>query len=176
MEKTIRSVTSLFTLTTACSIMKPPQTMPDATVPAVVQVIPSQIWTDTGLVVRKGDSLFFSATGEIHWSQRESTVSPDGIKGLPGWTVGPGGLVGRVAGTSKIFDIGARTQPFPVKKARVHLSYPPPPIAVPGEGTLLLGASSSSSPDRTPERSRSPSGVEGELELSITSTRQSSIY
>jgi hypothetical protein len=104
--------------------MKPPQTMPDATVPAVVQVIPSQVWTDTGIVVRKGDSLFFSATGEIHWSQRESTVSPDGIKGLPGWTVGPGGLVGRVAGTSKIFDIGARTQPFPEERAGAFVVSP----------------------------------------------------
>jgi len=133
-------VTSFFALTTACSVMKPPKTMPDAIAPpAVVQMIPNQAWTDTGLAVRKGDSLFFSAIGEIHWSERQSTVGPDGIKGLPGWTVGTGGLVGRVAGTSKVFDIGARTQPFPVKNARVHLWYPPPPITMPGEGTLLLG-------------------------------------
>jgi hypothetical protein len=26
-----------------------------------------------------------------------------------------------------------------VKNARAHLLYPPPPLAVPGEGTLLLG-------------------------------------
>jgi hypothetical protein len=116
-------------------------------------VIPKQAWTDTGLVVRKGDSLLFSATGEIRSSEHQSTVGPAGIKGPPGWTVGTGGFVGRVAGTSKVFDIGARTQPFPVKNERAHLCCPPPTITMLCEGTLCW-ASSGSSLARTPEHSR----------------------
>src|ERR1700704_5929303 len=83
----------VFLRSAACSVMKPPTTMPDAVAPlAVVHVIPKQAWTDTGLVVRKGDSLFFSATGEIRSSEHQSTVGPAGIKGPPGWTVGTGGF------------------------------------------------------------------------------------
>ena len=105
----------------------------------VVRVLPDRPWTETGMTVNQGDSIFFSATGEVFWPARNMPSTPDGIKGQPGWSVGAGGLIGRVA-DSKPFDIGARTALFPDKHARPpHHPYPPPPLRMPRGGTLLLG-------------------------------------
>ena len=124
-----------------CSLINPPVTEPDpATVVAIVRVEPDRPWMDTGLTVRKGDQLFFTATGEIHWAARGTASGPDGINGLVGWRVGPGGLVGRVGDRGKPFAIGDRTTPFPDQHARPpHRRHPPPPVKVPRDGKLFLG-------------------------------------
>jgi hypothetical protein len=99
---------------------------------------PTAEWTATGIVVHKGDLLLFTASGDVSWTGRGST-GPDGAGGQPGWSVGPGGLVGKV-GAGKPFDLGARTGLFPDLHARPpHHPYPPPAIAMPGSGELILG-------------------------------------
>lgn len=123
-----------------CFIPGNPNKLPDPTMPAtVIRVVPDRPWTDTGLVVRKGDSIFFMATGEVVWATRNARSSPDGIKGSPNWRVGDGGLVGRVD-DSKTFDIGARVGLFPDHHPRPpHHPFPPPPLKMPRDGKLLLG-------------------------------------
>ena len=105
----------------------------------VVRMQPDRPWTDTGLTVQRGDQLFVTATGDVFWPGRNAAAGPDGIKGYPGWTIGAGGLIGRIDGASKTFDVGARTQMFLSKFLRHHTYYPPPPIRMPADGPLLLG-------------------------------------
>lgn len=114
---------------------------PDLAAPAisVIRIQPDRAWTDTGLVVQRGEQLFFTATGEVFLAGRSKPAGPDGVKGYPGWNVGAGGLIGRVDGASKAFDIGARTQLFLSRFLRHHTYYPPPPIRMPADGRLLLG-------------------------------------
>jgi hypothetical protein len=103
-----------------------------------VRLAPGTEWTDTGIVVHQGDLLLFTATGDVSWAGR-GAAGPDGQGGQPGWSVGPGGLVGRV-GAGKPFDLGARTGLFPDAHARPpHHPYPPPAVAMPGSGALILG-------------------------------------
>jgi len=90
--------------------------------------------------VHKGEQLFFTATGEIHWAATDARSGPDGVGGVRGWHVGRGGLVGRVGAGGEPFDIGSRTAPFPDKHPRPpHHAHPPPPITAPGDGALFLG-------------------------------------
>lgn len=130
----------LCTTLSGCFIPGNPNKVPDPTMPAtVIRVVPDRPWTDSGLVVKKGDSIFFTATGEVVWATRITRSSADGIKGSPGWHVGEGGLVGRVD-DSKAFDIGARVGLFPDRHARPpHHPFPPPPLRMPRDGKLLLG-------------------------------------
>ena len=123
-----------------CFLPGNPHKLPDPTMPAtVVNVASDRPWTNTGITVKRGDSIFFTATGDVFWTSKQLRSTPDGIKGRPGWHVGAGGLLGRVA-DSKPFDIGARTQFFPDMHARPpHHPYPPPPLKMPRDGELLLG-------------------------------------
>lgn len=123
-----------------CFIPGNPHKLPDPAMPAtVIHVVPDRPWTDTGLVVRKGDSIFFTATGEVIWATRNARFGADGVKGSPGWRVGEGGLVGRV-GDSKTFDIGARVGLFADQHARPpHHPFPPPPLKMSRDGKLFLG-------------------------------------
>jgi hypothetical protein len=106
----------------------------------MTRVLPNRPWTNTGLTVRKGERLFFTATGEIRWAASGATCGPDGIDALIGWRVGRGGLVGRVGEQGKPFAIGSRTTLFPDKHPRPpHHPHPPPPITVPRDGELFLG-------------------------------------
>lgn len=104
-----------------------------------VRMRPDEPWTDTGLVVRRGDRLYVTARGEIFWDARGEAAGPDGIKGYPGWSVGAGGLVGRVEGMARSFDVGARTEPFLLGGTRRPYYYSPPPIGMPRDGRLWLG-------------------------------------
>jgi hypothetical protein len=123
-----------------CSLINRPVIVPDpARAIAVVRVEPTRPWTDTGVSVRKGERLFFSATGTVQWEAKETASGPDGINGVVGWSVGAGGLVGRV-GDARPFAIGSRTTLFPDRHPRPpHRPHPPPPITMPGDGTLFLG-------------------------------------
>ena len=124
-----------------CALMNPPVREPDlASALAIMRLEPNQPWTDTGLTVRKGERLFFTATGEIYWAASGTTTGPDGLNGLVGWRVGRGGLVGRVGDAGKPVWIGGRTTPFPDQHARPpHHPHPPPPIKIPRDGALFLG-------------------------------------
>lgn len=114
---------------------------PDLTAPPlrVIVMQPDRPWTDTGMNVQRGEELFVTATGNVFWAGRNAAAGPDGIKGYPGWTIGAGGLIGRIDGASKFFDVGARTQMFLSKFLRHHTYYPPPPIRMPADGPLVLG-------------------------------------
>ena len=114
---------------------------PDLTAPPfrVIVMQADRPWTDTGMTVQRGEQLFLTATGNVFWTGRNAAAGPDGIKGYPGWTIGTGGLIGRIDGASKSFDVGARTQMFLSKFLRHHTYYPPPPIRMPADGPLLVG-------------------------------------
>ena len=108
--------------------------------PVVIELAPTAMWKDSGIAVRKGDRLLFTATGEIAWNARGPSVGPDGVDGRPGWRVGRGGLVGKVGADGKPFDIGARTGLFPARHARPPYHHsPPPPIRMPRDGRLFVG-------------------------------------
>ena len=96
--------------------------------PEGVQVPARSEWADTGISVRKGDLLTFSATGEIMWGDKSSQIaSPDGAAlakrdkyPVPAMPVG--GLIGKVGGS----------HPFPIGSN-------PNAIRMPADGHLLLG-------------------------------------
>jgi hypothetical protein len=127
--------------TPACSLLNPPVAEPDLTpAVAIVRLMPDRAWTDTGLSVRKGERLFMTTTGEVRWAGKGATSGPDGIDGLAGWRVGPGGLVGRVGDTARPFAVGGRATDFPDQHPRPpHPRHPPPAIKMPRDGTLFLG-------------------------------------
>ena len=90
---------------------------------SIVHVDATHPWVDSGVTVRKGQRLSFSAEGTIQWESRpEQVAGPEGHGGKPG-KVGAGGLIGRVGYTGK---------PFPIGNART-------PIAMPATGKLFLG-------------------------------------
>lgn len=83
-----------------------------------VHVTANQPWTDTGLLVRQGESIAFSASGTIEFG-KDMSAGPDGNRDLPARVAYPvrnmpvGGLIGRV-GTSAPFAIGSTTSPVPM--------------------------------------------------------------
>ncbi len=118
--------------------LPPPSPAPRTPPPAVptpgtgTTVNANQPWTDTGIIVSKGDRVSFNASGRIRiieGSGSEATAGPDGSSGFPGKrtrypvpTMAVGGLIGRV-GNGSAFAIGTNTQP----------------IAMPDGGHLFLG-------------------------------------
>jgi hypothetical protein len=93
-----------------------------------ITVQANQPWTETGITVRQGQRISFSATGQIQIGADRS-AGPDGadrggtaLKGFPVPQMGPGGLIFRV-GNSRAYPIGSNTQP----------------IAMPADGRLFLG-------------------------------------
>jgi len=107
--------------------------------PVVVQLTPDRAWMDTPVVVRRGERLMISATGEVSWVATGTSAGPDGVSGYPGWPVGDGGLIGRIGGTTKSFDIGSRTAPLHDRNLRSQATHSPPALVMPAEGTLQLG-------------------------------------
>ena len=127
---------------THCNDPLPPQFQPDpASSATVVTLPPAAPWMDTGITVRKGEQLLVAATGEVFWQTRNRTSAADGEKGVPGWSVGPGGLLGKVGVNGKPFDIGARTSLLtPPRGARPpRRPYFLPPLEMPQDGRLYLG-------------------------------------
>ncbi|HKB11134.1 MAG TPA: LecA/PA-IL family lectin [Vicinamibacterales bacterium] len=92
-----------------------------------IRVNANQAWTDTGLTVKQGDRVAFSASGEITYGRSPGqTASPDGGADhraqYPIPSVPVGALIGKV-GNSPPFGIGTQTQP----------------LAMPASGKLMLG-------------------------------------
>jgi hypothetical protein len=116
-----------------------PATPDSSEPPVVVQLTPDRAWTDTPVVVRRGERLMITATGEVSWVTTGKSAGPDGVSGYPGWPVADGGLVGRVGGTSKTFDIGSRTSPLHDRNLRSQATYSPSALVMPDEGMLQLG-------------------------------------
>lgn len=94
-----------------------------------ISINPKQPWTATGMTVRKDETLFFNATGEIQLSSDASDVATafgakSGRKatGSPLPTVLAGALIGR---------IGANGQPFAIGSGV--------PVKMPAAGQLFLG-------------------------------------
>jgi hypothetical protein len=100
----------------------------------------NQAWNDTGITVKKGDRLTFSATGQITYGPNaDMTAGPDGNASLhmpqyPVPALPVGALIGRIGLTgSSVFGIGANTQP----------------IEMPAGGRLLLGVNDNQTADNT---------------------------
>lgn len=75
----------------------PPPTPPSAQPLAVVTVDAAQEWTDSGLVVHKGERLIFWATGQIQLSAKpDRIIGPDG-DGVLYYRVGKGAWSGGLA-------------------------------------------------------------------------------
>lgn len=91
-----------------------------------VEVPANQTWVDTGLYVNKGDSVWFTVTGQVYMSQSQR-VGPDGVpnslnrKDNPLPSANSGALLGRVG--NQMFLIGTTTDP----------------ISIPASGRLMLG-------------------------------------
>jgi hypothetical protein len=98
------------------------------TASASVRVNANQQWTNTGINVRAGDLIAFSASGRINFGQGVTqTAGPEGNDSLkrdtyPAAGVPVGELIGRV-GNGPVFPIGSSTQP----------------IRMGANGTLMLG-------------------------------------
>jgi PA-IL-like protein len=96
--------------------------------PGEVRVEANQAWTDTGIMVKKGDRVAFRATGQIAFGQSPGqTAGPDGNGDLrqqnyPVPVMPVGGLIAKV-GNSAPFPIGSNTNP----------------IVMPADGRLMLG-------------------------------------
>jgi len=59
---------------------------------------------------------------------------------VPGWSVGAGGLRGKIGPGGKPFDLGARATLFRDLHPRPpHHPYPAPAIEAPRDGALYLG-------------------------------------
>lgn len=135
----LRAATIVAAIISASCASVPPT--PDSSQPpVVVQLTADRAWTDTPVVVRRGERLIITARGEISWASTGQSAGPDGVRGYPGWPVGEGGLIGRVGGATKSsFDIGSRTAPFHDRDLRVQATSSPPALVMPAEGTLQLG-------------------------------------
>ena len=106
--------------------------------PQMTAHVPANVpWTDTGLLVRQGDSIAFSTNGTVEFG-RNMTSGPEGNNGLPsrpGYPVrnaSVGTLIGRV-GNSAPFVIGSSTSPTPM----------------PADGRLYLGVNDDDYRDNT---------------------------
>lgn len=90
-----------------------------------VDVSARQPWTDTGIEVRRGQEIYFTASGETRWGSNRR----DGAEGERGSPVNPGrpipnrpaaALVGRIG--DGVFFIGAEQGPFRIPETgRLHL-------------------------------------------------------
>jgi hypothetical protein len=106
--------------------------------PEGFQVPARSEWADTGIFVRKGDLLTFSATGEIAWGHKSTQIASPGGAPLakrdkyPVPAMPVGGLIGKVGGST----------PFPVGLNRNA-------IRMPADGRLLLGVNDNNRDDNS---------------------------
>jgi hypothetical protein len=102
----------------------------------LVRAAGNQPWSDTRVLVNKGDQVRFQATGEVQISEG-NMAGPEGkagiyqeqifpVRGLP-----PGALIGKVGANGRPFPIGASTDV----------------IVMPATGTLFLGINDNNFPD-----------------------------
>ncbi len=92
-----------------------------------VAVAANAPWTDTGLRVREGDTLYFEAAGRVHWGkdredgpagERDSPYN--GARPIPGRPAAA--LIGRVGEGRDVFFIGADDGPIEVRASgRLYL-------------------------------------------------------
>ena len=105
-----------------------------------IRIPANQQWVPTGIMVRKGQRVAFSAQGQVHFSGEPShTSGPDGnpsvqTAGLPVREMSVGGLIARVG----------NSQPFPIGSNRS-------PIAMPESGLLMLGVNDTNVADNSGE-------------------------
>ena len=96
--------------------------------PGATRVEANVAWNNTGIMVRKGDRVSFTTTGQVNYGQAgDMTAGPDGNPKLRGGQfpiaeMPVGGLIARV-GNSAPFPIGSNSQP----------------ILMPSNGALMLG-------------------------------------
>ena len=134
----VLALVALLTWSACLPRIPPPPTPPSAEPLAVVEVDATQEWTDSRIVVRKGERLIFWATGQIQLSSKPNRIlGPDGDGGLY-YRVGKGGLIARI-GNERPFTIGARTHLFRRAGKGSYLPFAPPPIEMKRDGTLRLG-------------------------------------
>src|SRR5471030_2085475 len=79
---------------------------PDAGAGITVKVEASHPWVDSGMTVRKGDRLTFTADGTIQWGSKSDQVAGPEGHGAKSGKLGAGGLIGRIGFTGKPFPIG----------------------------------------------------------------------
>lgn len=95
----------------------------------MITVSSRQLWTPTGLMVRRGERLRLASTGQIRLSAAGQTASPDGSgqndPGAPMPQVFSGALIGRI-GNGRPFAIGSQTD-----------------VEMPDSGPFLLGVNDS---------------------------------
>ena len=92
-----------------------------------VNVNAAVAWNDTGVDVREGQTIYFSARGQVRWGPRRQD-GPEGEHGSPynGLRPIPGrpgaALIGRVGDSKDYFFIGDDTGPIRVRASgRLHL-------------------------------------------------------
>lgn len=107
------------------------------TTPGGIQVQASRPWTDTGVIVKRGDRIVFSTTGQISIRNGGDMIGPEGSSsedraGAPVPSLAVGALIGRI-GTGTPFAIGASSQP----------------ITMPAAGRLYLGVNDAGTGDNS---------------------------
>jgi hypothetical protein len=92
-----------------------------------VAVMASMAWVDTGVNVRAGQTVYFTATGRVNWGPGR-TDGPAGESGSPRNAARPipsrpaAALIGRVGEGDEIFFIGNDTGPIRMRSGgRLHL-------------------------------------------------------
>jgi hypothetical protein len=92
----------------------------------LVNVDPTVDWNDTGVDVRSGQTVYFSATGRIRWSAGRRNGpegehnSPNGARPLPGQR--RGALIGRVGDSKDYFLVGNDRGPIRMRSSgRLYL-------------------------------------------------------
>ena len=93
-----------------------------------VEVLATQRWTDTGIDVRQGQTVYFTASGEVRWGPRNRRDGPAGERNSPYNPSRPiadrpsAALIGRIGDREDVFFIGADTEPFRMREAgRLYL-------------------------------------------------------
>ena len=92
-----------------------------------VNVTAREPWTDTGIDVRAGQMIYFSATGEVRWGPNrrdgaagEQNSPRNALRPMPDRPAAA--LIGRVGTQDEFFFIGAEMGPFRVRAAgRLYL-------------------------------------------------------
>ncbi len=113
-----------------------PQTAPALGPAQSVNVPANQAWTDTGIIVARGERIQFNSSGDIMVQEGASSgvggspVAPNGR--LPFAGAGVGALIARI-GNSQPFLIGSNSSPIPM----------------PANGRLMLGVNDPNPQDNT---------------------------
>ena len=103
---------------------RPPGGLRERTV--IVQA--RQLWTDTGIDVRRGQQVYVDASGEIRWGTGGRKDGPEGEKNSPVNQARPipnrpaGALIGRVGDSDSPFFAGSNRGPFEMRgSGRLYL-------------------------------------------------------